>query len=283
MKPTQDYGHISVWRPSDLHQLELRRGVGCAQPVPRHWHEEFQLCLIEAGDSEMTYRGETHPTPPASLFIVHPGEIHSNRAFHRSGCSYRTLFIEPELVRNMAADAFGRDRGVPFFPTTVIFDPHFLALFVELHVALEAPSSTLERQSLLHAFATRLIARFAEQRPPVESANRERTDIKRACDYLIEHCTENVLLERLAEVAGLSPYHFNRVFCEQTGMPPHAFQTQLRVARAKGLLLDGWPISEIAARTGFADQSHLTRHFKRLCGVTPGQYQQSSKHVEPPR
>ena len=63
-------------------------------------------------------------------------------------------------------------------------------------------------------------------------------------------------------------------------MPPHAFQTQVRVARAKALLLRGWPISQAAAHTGFADQSHLTRHFKRLVGVTPGQYRQGSKNVQ---
>jgi AraC-like DNA-binding protein len=63
-------------------------------------------------------------------------------------------------------------------------------------------------------------------------------------------------------------------------MPPHAFQTQVRVSRAKTLLLEGWSISQVASQTGFADQSHLTRHFKRLVGVTPGRYQQSSKNVQ---
>ena len=132
-------------------------------------------------------------------------------------------------------------------------------------------------------FSTRLIAEFSEQHISFDSFNRKPVSVKKACDYLIEHYAENVFLEQLALLAGLSPFHFSRVFSEQIGMPPHAFQTQVRVARARTLLLEGWSISEVAARTGFADQSHLTRHFKRLVGITPGRYQQNSKNVQDTR
>jgi len=63
-------------------------------------------------------------------------------------------------------------------------------------------------------------------------------------------------------------------------MPPHAFQTQVRIARAKNLLREGHSISHVATMTGFVDQSHLTRHFKRLVKLTPGQYLQDSKNVQ---
>jgi AraC-like DNA-binding protein len=275
MKPGTERELISVWRPAGLDQLELRRGICVARPVPRHWHEEFQFCFIDAGAGELTYRGDNHPTPPASLFIIHPGEIHSNRAIRGPGCSYRTLFIEPDGVRSMATEIFGRDRGVPFFPATVVFDGDVLAQFLRLHIALETPSSLLERQSLLLSFIKKLIARFGEQRLAPRLIDRLALSVRRACEYLTEYYAENVALEQLAGIVGLSAFHFSRLFSEQVGMPPHAFQTQVRVARAKTLLLEGWPISQVATRTGFADQSHLTRHFKRLVGVTPGQYKQS--------
>ena len=280
MRPDNERGIINVWRPLDLHQVELHQGIAVHRHVPRHWHEEFQLCLIEEGAGDLTYRGDNHPTPPASLFIVHPGEIHSNRSFHPSGCSYRTLLIEPDALRRAATEITGRDRGVPFFTATVVFDLDVLALFLKLHLNLEIPSSILERESLLLAFLTDLIIRFGDERLPPDSFNRKRVSIKRAWEYLIEHYAENVFLEQLAHIVGMSPFHFCRVFSEQVGMPPHAFQTQVRVARAKTLLLEGWPISRVATQTGFADQSHLTRHFKRLVGVTPGRYQRSSKNVQ---
>jgi AraC-like DNA-binding protein len=183
-------------------------------------------------------------------------------------------------MRQAAREISGRDHDAPFFPASVIFDREILAMFRELHVALEVPASTLERQSRLQSFAARLITRFGERRPSTGSSGRMRLGVKRACEYLTEHNADNISLDRLAQIAGLSPFHFNRVFSEQVGMPPHAFQTQLRVGRARDLLLRGWSISQVADQTGFADQSHLTRHFKRLVGVTPGRYQQSSKNVQ---
>ncbi|MGA9997835.1 MAG: AraC family transcriptional regulator [Pyrinomonadaceae bacterium] len=271
---------IEVWRPSDLTQLELRRGFSVARPVPRHWHEEYQLCLIQSGPSELGYRGSSLPTPPASLFMIYPGEVHSNRAYDNAGCSYRTLFVDTELMRGASIEVHGKETGLPFFPTAVVFDKDVLSQYMDLHLALEQPASSLERQVLLLNFLAVLIARFAESRPQPRLFGPERQAVTRACDYLVEHYAENVSLENLARIANLSPFHFNRVFSEQFGMPPHAFQTQLRVSRAKTLLREGWTIPQVASETGFADQSHLNRHFKRLAGVTPGQYRLSSKNVQ---
>jgi AraC-like DNA-binding protein len=271
---------IELWRPHDLNQLEVRRGFSVARPVPRHWHEEYQLCLIQSGAGDLTYRGSSLPTPPASLFIVHPGEVHSNRAFDSLGVSYRMIFVDAESMRYAASEVRGKETGVPFFPTAVIFDQDIIGRYLSLHYALEQPSSSLERHTLLLNFLATLIQRFAENRTRTRAPGLERQAVGRALDYLSEHYAENISLENLARIANLSPFHFNRVFSEQYGMPPHAFQTQLRVFRAKTLLREGWSISQVAFQTGFADQSHLTRHFKRLVAVTPGQFRQNSKNIQ---
>jgi AraC-like DNA-binding protein len=280
METVEKRDMIEVWRPHDLRQLEVRQGFSVARPVPRHWHDEYQLCCIQAGEGDLTYRGAKFLTPPASLFIVHPGEIHSNRAFDQRGVSYRMIFADAELMRGAAAEVSGRATGLPFFPAVVVFEQELVSKYLALHMALGQPTSSLERQVLLLDLLTTLISRFAENRPGAYSCSVEKQPVRRACDYLAEHYEENVSLETLARVANLSPFHFNRVFSEEKGMPPHAFQTQLRVARAKRLLREGRAISQVAAQTGFADQSHLTRHFKRLVAVTPGQYARNSKNVQ---
>jgi AraC-like DNA-binding protein len=81
-----------------------------------------------------------------------------------------------------------------------------------------------------------------------------------------------VTLRDLARQTGLSPSHLCRVFRQGTGMTPHAYQLQIRVRRAKTLLLAGCPIAQAATEAGFWDQAHLTRHFKRTIGVSPGRY-----------
>ena len=149
---------IEVWRPHDLTRLELRRGFGVARPVPRHWHEEYQFCLIQSGSGDLYYRGSRLLTPPAGLFMIHPGEVHSNRAHDSFGCSYRTLFVDAELMRSAASEIYGKVTGLPFFPTAVVFDEEVIRQYLDLHVALERPSSSLERQALLLNLLTVLMA-----------------------------------------------------------------------------------------------------------------------------
>lgn len=274
------HGKVKVWRPSDLNQIEFRLGLEVAIPIPRHWHDEYQFCLIEAGDGQVTYRGADHRTPTGGLCVIHPGEIHSNRSFVESGCSFRSLYIEPQPIRDVAAQVFGQDFGLPFFPATVIYDKAVVGSFLNLLHALESAVSTLQREMELQEFVFTLVTRFAERRHPDDCFRQKRHNVQRAVEYLTAHCDENVRLEDLAAVAGVSAFHFSRLFAAQVGLPPHTFQNQLRLIRSKKLLRAGRPISSVAAAAGFADQSHFSRHFKRLFGVTPGSYQQSSKIVQ---
>jgi transcriptional regulator GlxA family with amidase domain len=106
-------------------------------------------------------------------------------------------------------------------------------------------------------------------------AGKEPNRIGRVIDYLEAHFAEDVEVNTLAAVACLSPYHFIRVFSKQTGMTPHAWLMQLRVRKAVALLNQDVPIAETALQTGFSDQSHLNRLFKRYLGYTPGQLRNS--------
>ena len=274
------HGKVRVWRPSDLNQIEFRLGLEVAVPIPRHWHEEYQFCLIEAGDGQVTYRGANHRTPTGGLCVIHPGEIHSNRSFVESGCSFRSLYIETHSIQAVAAEVLGKHDGLPFFPATVIYEHTVIASFLALLAALQNSVSTLEREMKLQRFVTTLVTRCADRRPLDDMAVRKRHNVQRAVDYLTAHCDENVRLEDLAAIAGISPFHFSRMFTAQVGLPPHSFQNHLRLVRSKKLLRDGRPISTVAAAIGFADQSHFSRHFKRMFGVTPGRYQESSKNVQ---
>lgn len=280
MAPVERHDLIEVWRVEEFPQLELRRGFAVARPVPRHWHDEYQICLVQSGSGELNYRGRSFITPPAALFIVHPGEVHSNLAHGSAGCSYRDLFIGRELMRRAALQVKEKECGTPFFKAVVVSDRDTVRQYLELHATFERSASYLERESLLLEFLSNLIARFAEDgsHAPLRAAGR--LGLRRACDYLVEHHAEQVSLEHLARMAALSPFHFNRLFAAEFGMPPHQFQTLVRVSKAKRLLRDGWPIPQAAYQAGFFDQSHFSRHFKRVVGVTPGQYRTSSKNVQ---
>ena len=96
--------------------------------------------------------------------------------------------------------------------------------------------------------------------------------ITNAVKFLEKNFAVLVSLKKLAGIAELSPYHFTRVFAREMGLPPHAYQVKLRLERAKELIESGMAISDIAIETGFTDQSHLTRHFKKRFGTLPSRY-----------
>ncbi len=133
----------------------------------------------------------------------------------------------------------------------------------------------------LSLMLTQCIRRYADTRHALAPLRRERERVRRVRAYPHDNYAENVTLAELADLAHVSPYHLHRLFCQEVGIAPHRYQTQVRVDRAKTLLAQGLPISQVAVETGFADQSHLTRHFKRLVHVTPGRYRvHKSKNVQ---
>jgi AraC family transcriptional regulator len=95
---------------------------------------------------------------------------------------------------------------------------------------------------------------------------------RRIGDYIDARTSENITLEAMAAQAGLSVFHFARAFRQSFGMPPHSYLLHRRIARAQRLLQQTeLPISEIAVSTGFSDQSHFAKHFRRVTGMAPGQ------------
>lgn len=100
--------------------------------------------------------------------------------------------------------------------------------------------------------------------------------LRRAVDYIEEHCARAIRLEELAELTGLSQSHFSHAFKASTGLPPHQWQTQARLERAKHLLLNSdMPLTTVAVETGFADQAHFTRVFRKNVGAAPASWKRS--------
>jgi len=90
--------------------------------------------------------------------------------------------------------------------------------------------------------------------------------------YIEEHSAESVTLNVLAQYVSLSPYYLLRAFRSAVGMPPYAYLESVRIRHTQRLIKEGMPLAEVAAEAGFSSQSHMTRQFKKIIGVTPGQY-----------
>jgi AraC-like DNA-binding protein len=140
-----------------------------------------------------------------------------------------------------------------------------------MHELMERPATPLERDSELTTWLHAVVSRYATARTTPTSAGER--EFSRARDYLAEYAERAISLAELAAVAGTGKYRLIKLFRDRTGLPPHALQIAHRVRRARTLLEAGHTVAETAVRTGFTDQSHLHRHFRRSLGFTPGQYQ----------
>lgn len=271
---------VKFWCDPALNNLELLRATYVTHSFSRHTHEGFAIGVIVGGAEAFTYQGSVHVAPTGSIVVIHPGEVHTGHAAIKSGWSYRMLYPDASLLQRAASEVAGETRQMPYFSTPVIQDKQLAACMSHLHMALETSNDRLERESRFQWILAQLVTRHASERLVFRSVGREHRSVKRIQEYLAAHFTDNISLEQLAAIAELSPFHLIRVFRRQVGLPPHAYRIQVRVQRAKTLLALGLPIAQVALETGFVDQSHLTNHFKRIVGVTPGQYILGSKNLQ---
>jgi AraC-like DNA-binding protein len=263
-----------------VYDIQFIHAAFVTHAFPWHVHDYYAIGVIETGRQTFSCRGSKHRTPAGGIFVVHPDEPHTGEPAVDTGFMYRTFYPSVEMMTHAAAELTGRQQTMPFFPAPVTLDTALSRRLVALHRTLISPASTLEGETrLLETFAD-LIARHADMRGAPRRLGTEHTAIRRTRDYIDAHYDRDLSLTELARIVDLSPFYLARVFRAAVGMPPHAYLESVRIRAAQRLLTSGWPIADIAYATGFADQSHFTRRFRRCIGVTPGEYVRQRKIVQ---
>ncbi len=214
--------------------------------------DTFLISRFEAGHSEFWTHGRVWAGAPGSVVVFQPGDVH--RDVKRDGpVTYQVVSFSTEAadVRRVQSCLAADDpRGLPFR---------------RLHDAVAAGA---DRFTLECALAEAVAAMTTI----TETRFQPRRAVRRALSLIRERLAEPVTLDELARHAGLDKFHLCRAFRAQVGMPPHAYLTELRVGRAKDLLAAGARPKDVAPQVGLYDQSQLNRHFRRIVGMTPGEF-----------
>jgi AraC-like DNA-binding protein len=241
---------------------------------PPHVHETFGIGVIEAGGQQ--FRPGRAPSlimPAETLCVFNPGVVHEGRPATEQGWRYRMFYPSPALVARTLEDPQHRTAGGDWgFGRHVIDDPELYREFENLHVSSQRRETLLERETRITVFLRLLFARHGNFSPEKSRATVAPRTVAIVRDYLHAKAESQVSIADLAEAAGVSGTQVIRSFSAATGMPPHAYLVSLRVERAKAALRAGTSPAGTALEVGFSDQSQLTRHFKRLTGVTPGRF-----------
>lgn len=255
-------------------QLVLRFSSYRQETFALHTHDTFSLGLILQGQTRFYHNEQRLLASQGDLVTFNPGEPHACNPLPHTTLSYAMFYLEAEWFQNLMAIK----GDSPFlFSKSIWCSPGVYRSLLEISQAmvLQAPVLQIETQlcEILGGLTHNEMV-FQPSMPVPEKLSLVR-------DYLLDNLSVNVSLNELAKVSGTSPYHLLREFRRLYHLPPHAFQLQHRIQRARRLLAEGKPPAQVAVDLGFVDQSHLTRKFKNFVGTTPRQFQESFQRSNP--
>lgn len=240
----------------------------------RHAHEEYAFGVTLSGRQDFFSGGQFHKSPPGNVILFNPEEVHDGQPGGEHTLDYLMLYVDPEQVAPLFADALGRDTKTGFrLPGTLIQDSQLRGAILELARLVTANAgSCIDQENALYKVMERNVqlggAFHSEQ-----SATRPDALMGLAKEYIHAHLDRDISLEEISQAAHLSKYHFLRLFRQHYGITPHQYVINCRINAARTALTKGVSLSEVALRYGFADLSHFNRRFKRIYGMTPHQYQ----------
>jgi AraC-like DNA-binding protein len=270
-------GEEAVWYVAGRNDVGLLRARYVRQSFPRHTHDCFVVCVNERGAHASWYAGRTVIIPERAIAVVPPGEVHTGYSVPGSPWHYRAMYPSAELIAALASEVGLPAQSTPTFPGLCLSDANLADAFVRTHRQCETTLDPLECEGSVADILMAVLERHATGAKRLVDALPPDRAVARAIEHIQDCYARRITLNGVAEAAGISRYAVLRAFRRMVGIPPYAFVTQVRIEHAKHLLRAGVGIAAVSQRVGFADQSHLTRHFKRLMGVTPGVFARGAR------
>ena len=238
-----------------------------------HRHDTYAIGITLHGVQSFGYRGTTLHSQAGQAMVLHPDEVHDGRAGTEAGFRYRILYIDPALI----LEALG-GRALPFVREAVTGDARLASVAARALDDLDARLSDLECDEMIANLADALAALDQTVKPGGVSAFCRRA-VRNAKTFLDAHLRRNVHSEELEAISGLSRFALARHFRACYGTSPYRYVVMRRLDLARQLMLTGTGLAEAAVSSGFADQSHMARQFKKAYGITPGRWLHASRNA----
>ncbi|HAU4908846.1 TPA: AraC family transcriptional regulator [Aeromonas hydrophila] len=260
--------HHSFWHDPALPFIEARAVQdGRRVCYDKHSHPHFSIGAITGGHSHYLNQRSRQKVGRGHLVLMNPEEVHACNPIADEPWSYLMFYLDTGWLQRQQEEAGLGDAFRPF-DMTASRDPLLYQGLCRLHRQLWQESEPLAREVACHQFSRQLLARLT----PASWDDRPPQHLQRAAELMQDDCSSPLTLAQLSAVAGLTPSHFVRSFSRHYGMTPHAYLLDQRIRHARTLLRRGEPLAEVALASGFADQAHFQRQFKRRVAATPGHY-----------
>ncbi|MEV6791061.1 AraC family transcriptional regulator [Streptomyces sp. NPDC051320] len=263
---------ISAWRPPVAGVVEVFHAHFTEHAYPMHVHDAWTLLIVDDGAVRYDLDRHEHGTPHDTVSLLPPHVPHNGSPATPQGFRKRVLYLD---MTQLDAGFIG-----PAVDGPDLVDPVLRRRIGQLHTSLAHRGDELEAESRLALISERLRGHL---RPGLAARGPEpgRGVARTLRELLDARLVPGVTLDEAATLVHAHPAHLVRAFSGAYGITPHQYLMARRIDRARRLLLDGQRPGEVAVATGFYDQSHLTRHFKRVVGTAPGRYARTGIHARP--
>lgn len=266
----------TIWQAPEL-GAELLHGRFADFSYDVHTHDTACFALLTRGAIRINMRGTEFVAQRGDLYAIGADEPHAGSPVDEAGWTQRTTYVDIDFLCRFAGHE--KITGTVTLTGPIVRDPVLSSALYEVHRCSEIQGPTLLREERYMAFALRLFERHTHQHPVAARVGKEARGVRLAREFLDAALDQRVHLADIGDAAGLSPFRLFRAFSRDTGMTPHAYQRQARIRAAMKLIRLGEPLSQVALATGFADQAHLSRSFRRIMGVTPGTYAKAKRRA----
>ncbi len=262
---------VHFYRTARLPGVHCICGTDVRGEFPRHVHDGFCIGLVEKGGRVISRQGISEVIPEGFSFVINSGVAHSCRSLGDKH-SYFIVYVKKTAMKFLASSLLGEWVDDLCFERSLIDDCVVSTGIRRIFSDIGGAGHTEEGNSIVSSFLSDFILAHGKRGLATNVAGPHREALDRAVGFMEDHYDENVSLGALSSLVGLSPCHFHRLFSASKGISPHEYLLRIRIRKARELLREGYDITSVAMETGFADQSHLTRSFKKAMGITPGLY-----------
>lgn len=251
-------------------QVEALHFQGVMQPFPNHFHAYYVIGFIEKGRRRLSCKNRSYALETGDMVLFNPGDNHACAQVDGKAFNYRSIHIQPEVMRKAVFEVTGRNY-LPAFAPQANFRSELVPLLKELHHKLMQGADDFKKEELFYFLLEQLLADYTELQTPVQQPALG-PELQAVCEFLEAHYMEGIALNDLCRLTGLRKYTLLRAFTKWQSISPYSYLETIRIDRAKRLLARGVPPLEAALQTGFNDQSHFSNFFKKFIGLTPRQY-----------
>lgn len=264
-----DVSGVQFYRDKDLpFEIKLSDTISDLS-YKKHSHEEYSLGIVNKGESSFWCEGKLTEICQKTLVFIPNNIVHACNPNSDKPWKYKMIYVQPYWVKG-----FMESNGDGIISYPIVKDISNPKLFRETNKLIDiliSPVNFLEKEASLLSIFEKMVGEV-DQREYL-SHKKIQPKLKTIKEYLHQYFLEKITLDQLEQVSGLNKFFIIRSFKEQFSIPPHTYQTLLRINYAKKELRKSRSITEVVYETGFYDQSHFNKAFKNHVGVTPERYQ----------